>query len=184
MASTDNRQEVYVSIVVETEGPIPGPYSMRGLGAVALDKEGVEIGTFETFIDRLPKAKVHPDNAKYWANPNNVSLYDKMDKESRAPIDAVSNFVVWARGLPGKPILAAYNSAHTWMWVHWYTTTYTTKNPFTLTPLDLKTLASIYVDRSFLSVSKADFPQDWRLDSGKSRCVKARQKSKPTSSDH
>ena len=52
-------KEIYFSIDVETDGPIPGPNSLLSLGAVALDNQGNELGTFyRNFKTLPPKQKV------------------------------------------------------------------------------------------------------------------------------
>ena len=37
----------YVVCDIEADGPIPGPHSMLSLGAVAVNKNGKQLGAFE-----------------------------------------------------------------------------------------------------------------------------------------
>ena len=47
------KQEVYVSVDVETDGPIPGPHSMLSLGAVAmLPNDNIDHREIGCFRDR------------------------------------------------------------------------------------------------------------------------------------
>jgi len=41
-----SKKEIYVSIDIEADGPIPGPYSMLSIGAVAFTPEGEEVGEY------------------------------------------------------------------------------------------------------------------------------------------
>ena len=161
---TKRRSATYVSTVVETDGPIPGPYSLRAIGAVAVNRKGDIISCFETFITRLPKATMHPDNARYWEKEQNLETYLKMDRLALEPLDAISHLANWASTLPGQPVLTAYNAAHTWMWVHWYCTQYSDRSPFTLGSLDLKSHAAPFLSNDFLSLTKADLPDSWRME--------------------
>lgn len=155
----DKRPEVYVSVVVETDGPIPGPYSMIAVGATALSNTGKRIDSTEVCVSPLPGTVVHPTSLSYWKK--NIGLREEILSKSEDPVDAMSYFSSWVERLKGKPILAAYNSAWTWMWIHWYTTKYTVCSPFPLTALDLKSQASIFIGREFLKTSKHNLPQSW-----------------------
>ena len=42
---------VYIVCDIEADGPIPGPYSMISLGAVAIDKLGTKYGEFEINLE-------------------------------------------------------------------------------------------------------------------------------------
>lgn len=161
----DTIPEIYVSIVVETNGPIPGAYSMIELGAVALNKSGEEVSSFDTALTPVPGSNWDSKTMKHWlCNDENKKLLLAMKERAVEPIDAISSFTSWARSLNGPPVLAAYDSARVWMWIHWYITSYMTKSPFSYTSLDIKTLASYFMERDFLSFGKGDLPQDWRVE--------------------
>ena len=157
------KSAIYVSTVVETDGPIPGPYSLRAIGSVAVDRDGKIVSSFETFLTRLPKTTMHPDNARYWERPQNLETYLRMERLAVEPVDAVSHLINWTAELPGQPVLAAYNASHTWMWVHWYCTQYSTRSPFSLGSLDIKSHAAPFLCQDFLSLTKADLPDSWRM---------------------
>ena len=50
----------YVVCDIEADGPIPGPHSMLSLGAVAINKDGNQLGEFEINFSPLKNAKPHP----------------------------------------------------------------------------------------------------------------------------
>ena len=161
-AEDNMKAETYVSVVVETDGPIPGPYSLRGIGAEALNRDGSSISSFETFLHRLPKATMHPDNQRYWARQQNLEMYHRMEELSQEPIDAITHLTAWISNLPSQPVMVAYNAAYTWMWIHWYCTQYSTRSPFAMGPLDLKSQMAPFISDEFLTLSKRDLPDSWR----------------------
>lgn len=170
-------KEIYISTVVEVEGPIPGPYSMIGLGAIAVDPGGSKLGSFERYFFSLPDTSVHPVNKAYWERPKNVDLYQFMRERAEEPLDAMSDFTTWVGQFDGAPILAGYNASYTWMWVHWYCTKYSNCSPFGLGPLDLKAQLTYFVDMPFSKLKKSDIPESWRsegsgLDTVKSKAEK------------
>ena len=63
-----SEKEIYISVDIETDGPIPGEYSMLSLGAAAFmpDDESNTVGTFEVNLPRLDGAGQDPDTMKWW----------------------------------------------------------------------------------------------------------------------
>ena len=47
---------IYVVTDIETDGPWPGPNSMRSFASVAVSLDGVEHGRFEAVLEELPGA--------------------------------------------------------------------------------------------------------------------------------
>jgi hypothetical protein len=52
--------EIYLSVDVEADGPIPGPYSMLSFGIAAFSLDKVLLGTFTRTLEPLPGAAQHP----------------------------------------------------------------------------------------------------------------------------
>jgi hypothetical protein len=52
--------EIYVSTDVETDGPIPGAYSMLSFASAAYLADKTLAATFEANLEPLPKATTHP----------------------------------------------------------------------------------------------------------------------------
>nr|MDQ5835718.1 exonuclease [Acidobacteriota bacterium] len=53
--------EIYVSTDVETDGPIPGVYSMLSIGSAAYLPDKTFLGGFTANLETLPGASQHPD---------------------------------------------------------------------------------------------------------------------------
>lgn len=53
--------EIYVSTDCETDGPIPGPYSMLSFASAAFLPDKTLLSTFSANLETLPEAAGHPD---------------------------------------------------------------------------------------------------------------------------
>ena len=58
--------EIYVSTDGETDGPIPGVYSMLSIGSAAYLPDKTLHGGFTANLETLPGAQQHPDTMKWW----------------------------------------------------------------------------------------------------------------------
>ena len=58
--------EIYVSTDVETDGPIPGPYSLLSFASAAYRSDKTLIGTFAANLETLPGAVGHPETMAWW----------------------------------------------------------------------------------------------------------------------
>jgi len=113
--------EIFISVDVETDGPIPGPNSMLSLGAAAfiephikefdrdVRKLGVTltgsstgkfdpIGTFTANLKTLPGAEADPETAAWWQTK--PEAWAACRKNPQPPEDAMKNFVDWVMTLP------------------------------------------------------------------------------------
>jgi hypothetical protein len=103
----NKKSEIYVSIDVETEGPIPGPHSMLSLGAAAFDAAGTLINTFTVNLHTLPDSQPHPDTWAWWQQ--NLTSYEETRRDCVSPEQGMKSFVSWLDTLPGLPV---------WQWQH------------------------------------------------------------------
>lgn len=151
--------EIYVSVDVETDGPIPGPHSLLSLGAAAFRAGNrVPIATYEINLQTLPGAEPDPETKAWW-DSQDPAVWEHIRRDPQSPETAIPDFCRWARGLPGNPVLVTYP---TWdyLWVHWYCIRFAGKNPFGLSGLDVKSYAFglFDIDR-FKDSSKKNFPK-------------------------
>lgn len=112
---------VYV-VDVESDGPIPGKYSMVSLGAVV-----VEPGLARTFYGRTRPI------SDLWL-PEALAISGATREEHLGydePGEVMERFADWiAATSKGKPVLFSDNLAYDWQFVNWYFHTYLGKNPF------------------------------------------------------
>lgn len=59
--------EMYVSTDVETDGPIPGIYSMLSFGSAVYLADKTLVGTFTASLTTLPGATSDPKTMAWWA---------------------------------------------------------------------------------------------------------------------
>ena len=58
--------EIYVSIDVEADGPIPGPHSMLSFASAAFLADKTLLSTFIANLETLPDAMAHPKTMEFW----------------------------------------------------------------------------------------------------------------------
>jgi hypothetical protein len=113
---------IYV-VDVETDGPIPGDYSLLWIGAVALD-------TLEFFTVKL---KPLPFAAISWEALSATGL-DRSDfeKNGEPPELAMNKFNSWIQktNRKGRPILFSDNNQFDGMFIAWYFHHFLKHNPF------------------------------------------------------
>lgn len=152
-------KEVFVSVDIEADGPIPGPHSMLSLGAVAFDDDGGELGVFSINLQTLPDASGHPDTMKWWKSQPEAWAACRVDVED--PATALPKFAAWAKALPGKPVFVGYPVVFDFMFVHWYLHRFTGGSPFSHSALDMKTLAMSLLGGHFSMATKRHMPRAW-----------------------
>lgn len=116
--------DVYFSADVETDGPIPGPYSMLSFALVVA---GTYDGhTFTRSPDNSPSfyAELMPISEEFQLEALAVNGLDRarLVREGKDPGVVMTEAARWihetARG--GTPILVAYPLAFDWTWLYWY----------------------------------------------------------------
>lgn len=157
MTRTDS---VFVSMDVETDGPIPGKYSMLQLGAVAFDGNGRRLSKFVVNLERLPAAGQHPDTMLWWSERQEI--YEKTRFNLMAPAQAMKDFAEWLETLPSPlPVAVCYPATFDFMFVYWYLINFNGHSPFSFAALDLKTLAWAMLNRPFRKIGKRHMPRKW-----------------------
>lgn len=126
------RHEVFVSVDIETSGPIPGKYSLLTIGACAVDAPD------RTFACRL---KPISDRADPQALAVTGLSLDELRETGLEPADAMVSFAAWIAGLladGGDPVFVGLNAPFDWGFVNWYFHRFGAGNPFGFTALDIK----------------------------------------------
>ncbi len=155
----NQQPEVYVSVDIEADGPIPGPYSMLSLGAVAYSGDGTKLGEFEVNLETLPGASMHPKTKAWWEQFPDA--WQACRTNLRAPALGMSQFVDWLEGLPGVPIFVAWPATWDFMWVYWYLISFTGKRPFSEHGIDIRSYAMGMRARDFRRAGKNYLPKRW-----------------------
>ena len=155
-------REVYVSVDVEADGPIPGPNSMLSFGAAAYTDHGDLIRTFERNLKLLDTAESHPETKAFWTK--NKEAYDATRVDPVTPKDAMTDFCIWLGGLPGKSVVVGYPVTYDFTFLYWYVMRFVGKSPFGFSGLDIKTLAMVALKSTFRDATKRNMPKEWFSD--------------------
>jgi hypothetical protein len=112
----------YIMVGVESDGPIPGDYSMICFGAVV-----VEPALTRTFYGRLK-----PISEKWVPEALAVSGFSR--DETLAfddPASVMQQFAEWTSvESHGRPTFISDNNGYDWQFINWYLHHFTGRNPF------------------------------------------------------
>lgn len=125
--------ECFISVDVETSGPLPGRYSLLTLGAC------VTSATDQRFYVEIKP--ITPEFVPEALQVSNLSL-DELQRDGKEPERAMAEFAEWAKQVAGdaKPVFVGFNAAFDWAFVNWYFHHYSGDNPFNLAPVDIKSM--------------------------------------------
>ena len=126
-SSTDRirpRTDVYISVDVETDGPVPGPYSLLSFGMCVA-------GTFDghRFRREDPTARtfsrlLQPISDEWQPEAMAVNGLDRdeLRRSGQTPQTAMDEAGAWVLEVAGdaRPVLVAYPVAFDWAFLYWY----------------------------------------------------------------
>jgi hypothetical protein len=110
-------EKTYVVVDVESNGPIPGDYSMTQLGAVVVDEK----------LDKTFRVNIKPISEKF----DEVRVNPAHSKDAVDAKTAMQMFKDWlGENAKGKPVFVSDNNGYDWMFVCWYLWHFLGENPF------------------------------------------------------
>lgn len=129
-----DKPEIFISVDVETAGPIPGEFSLLSIGScVATDPD-------MTFYCELQPINDNADAAAM--EVSGLSLM-KLTETGLEPALAMASFARWLEqisGDGGQVVFVGFNAPFDWSFVNYYFHRFEGKNPFGFTALDIKAL--------------------------------------------
>lgn len=153
-----SKDEVYISTDIESDGPIPGPYSMLSFASAAFHN-GKMVATFQANLELLPGAEAHPDTKKFWNE--NPEAYAATRVNPQDPALALTNYVAWVKSVGGTPVFVAFPAGFDWTFMYFYLITFAGESPFGFSAFDIKTLAMIVLGSPYRHATKRNFPKRW-----------------------
>ncbi|NWG25113.1 MAG: 3'-5' exoribonuclease [Pseudorhodoplanes sp.] len=147
--SQESPVDAYFSADVETDGPIPGPYSMLSFALVFAGSFDGRRFTRPKNYEKTFYRELKPisDQFQIEALQVNGLNRDRLIVEGVAPSQAMTEASRWIRGVSGraKPVLVAYPLSFDWTWLYWYFVRFSEDgSPFGYSRcFDLKTALSI-----------------------------------------
>jgi hypothetical protein len=150
--------DAYFSADVETDGPIPGPYSMLSFALVyAGAYDGTTFSRPSEYSDVYYR-EIKPISEDFQEEALRVNGLDRnrLKVAGEEPEEALSAAAEWVRKLSGgrKPVLVAYPLSFDWAWLYWYFVRFSkTGSPFEYSRcFDIKTAFAV---KSRLPISNA-----------------------------
>lgn len=131
----------YVMVDVESDGPIPGDYSMVCFGAVL-----VEPGLARTFYGRLK-----PISEKWIPEALAISGFSRDETlQFDDPKHTMQAFSGWLKAESGgKPMFISDNNGFDWQFINWYFHHFLGSNPFGFSSTNLGSLYKGMVQDTF-----------------------------------
>ena len=129
-----NESECFISVDVETAGPVPGEFSMLSIGACVVSKPDQE---FECELKPINTNSV-PEALEV----TGMSL-ETLSKTGLEPRQAMARFAEWISTVAGsahKPVFVGLNAPFDWSFINYYFVKFHGENPFGFTALDIKAL--------------------------------------------
>jgi hypothetical protein len=164
------RSDVYVSADVETDGPIPGRYSMLSLGMCVAGEQDAA-GTFRP---------IQPESARFYRELRPISAdyepaalaaisssgldRERLVREGADPVVAMTEAARWVRELARgrRPVFVGWPMGFDWMFLQWYFHTYSQiGSPFGFSSaLDMKSMLYAATPRVLDELGKDDIPAE------------------------
>lgn len=118
------RVDAYFSADVETDGPIPGPYSMLSFALVYAGSFDGERFVRPTNYKEKFYVELKPisDEFEIEALAVNGLDRDRLIRQGTDPAEAMGQAGEWVRKVAGsaQPVLVAYPLSFDWTWLYWY----------------------------------------------------------------
>jgi Exonuclease len=116
--------DVYFSADVETDGPIPGPFSILSFALVfAGSFDGESFSRPQNYRNSF-YTELRPISKEFQQEALTVNGLDRerLCKEGKSPEVAMDEAARWVRRMAGegRPVLVAYPLSFDWSWLYWY----------------------------------------------------------------
>ena len=123
-AHMEDRVDVYFSADVETDGSIPGPYSLLSFAMVYAGRfDGQKFEPPENLHQTFYR-ELKPISESFEAEALRVNQLnrDRLCREGEDPVRAMTAASQWVRSIAGprRPVLVAYPLSFDWTWLYWY----------------------------------------------------------------
>jgi len=112
----------YIMVDIESDGPIPGEFSMICFGAVLVDEN----------LDKTFYGKLKPISQHFNQETLAVSGFSRVETEDfDDPKEVMLKFEDWVKtNSKGRPIFLSDNNGFDWMFICWYFHHFIQRNPF------------------------------------------------------
>lgn len=149
------RRELYISVDVETSGPIPGEYSLLSVGACVVGEL-----TRNFYVELVPLNENFTAEAMETCD---LSLAELLHRGTK-PGAAMEQFARWVRKVAAEayPVFVGFNAPFDWSFVNYYFIKFCglDSNPFGHSALDIKSYYMGAYKTSWANTSMRRMPAD------------------------
>jgi DNA polymerase III epsilon subunit-like protein len=128
------KREIFVSVDVETAGPIPGEYSLLSIGACSV------FGPEETFACELKPISDKFDPKALEVTGLSLEMLAQTGDDPRLAMDKFAQWLAALTGDDGEVVFVGFNAPFDWSFVNYYFHRFLGHNPFGFTALDIKAM--------------------------------------------
>lgn len=169
-------EDMYFSVDVEADGPVPGLHSMLSIGIVALHPDHVtEESVFYEVLETLPGATQNPETMEWWSG------FPAQFVEARAnpvhPHLVMIGIDCWVRGqvarmegLLGrkfKPVFVAYPAVFDFAFYAYYAHRFAGRSVFGFSALDMASVAMGMLGGHYNQQGRSVWPDYWVTEQNK-----------------
>jgi hypothetical protein len=164
--------ELYFSLDIETDGPIPIFYSMRSIGIVAFletDEGFTTVGRFYAKLDPFPGAKIDLRTLNWWfETPERQATWNELLENTVDPEWATIACIEWieelARRYDRRPVCVASPAGYDFTFLRVYMVYYRKgkETPFKHRCLDLRSLIMAWSGEPYLKSGRETLPAHMR----------------------
>jgi hypothetical protein len=150
--------DAYFSADVETDGPIPGPFSILSFAIVYAGRFDGKIFHRPSAYDTFFYKELRPISDDFQIEALSVNMLDRdrLIREGDDPEHGMTEASKWVRHIAqgASPVLVAYPLSFDWTWLYWYFVQFSTEgSPFKYSQcFDIKTALAV---KAGLPISKA-----------------------------
>lgn len=157
--------DLYISVDIEADGPIPGPYSMLAIGLCVAGRfdgetyERREPSEETLYLELAPISESFEEQALSVSNLDRAELIDA----GTDPGEAMTRTAEWIAAVSGqdRAVICAYPAAFDWLFVYWYLQSFAESNPIGFSScLDMKTLYAAKAKVPFEEAGLNDLPAE------------------------
>ncbi|MGW4686307.1 3'-5' exonuclease [Streptomyces sp. NPDC004244] len=169
MSARTARPSIYISVDIEADGPIPGPYSMISFGAAVAGRQDGARYTAADPERRTFYRELRPISDQYDPEALAVSGLDRdrLLREGTDPGAAMAAFRRWVRTVAedagAQPVMCGYPASFDWTFLYWYLMRFGGDSPFGHSGcLDMKTLYAAKARVPLRAAVKGRMPAELR----------------------
>lgn len=154
-------KEIYFSIDIETDGPIPENNSMLSCALVPCTRNEIIDDGISVNFELLPNAIQDKETMNFWSKYKKE--YEATRNNLLNPVEGIKllNEYIIKTSDKLQPVIIGYPVFFDYMFFYWYQIKFTNYSPTSFSALDIKTLASEKLQIPYKMSTKRNFPKHW-----------------------